>query len=80
MCHLSWRKGSTSDRALGQLLRYVGWVREHLEDLEGVSPDAEVEGKLIVSEPSTKLVYAISVVLELTLYEYEKEVTLNQSS
>lgn len=79
VCILELKKGSTSDRAVGQLLRYVGWVREHLEDLEGVSADADVEGRLIVSEPSEKLEYAISVVPELTLYEYEMEVTLNQS-
>lgn len=80
VCILELKKGSTSDQAVGQLLRYVGWVREHLEDLEGVSTDAEVEGRLIVSEPSEKLEYAISVVPELTLYEYEMKVTLNQSN
>lgn len=80
VCILELKKGSTSDRAVGQLLRYVGWVREHLEELEDVSADADVEGRLIVSEPSEKLEYAISVVPELTLYEYEMEVTLNQST
>ena len=79
ICILELKKGSTSDRAVGQLLRYLGWVRDHLEDLEGVSADADVEGRLIVSEPSEKLEYAISVVPELTLYEYDMEVTLNQS-
>jgi hypothetical protein len=80
VCVLELKRSGTSDRAVGQLLRYVGWVREHLEDLEGVSTDAEVEGRLIVSEPSEKLEYAISAVPELTLYEYEMEVTLNQST
>lgn len=80
VCILELKKGSTSDRAVGQLLRYVGWVREHLEELEDVSADADVEGRLIVSEPSEKLEYAISVVPELTLYEYGMEVTLNQST
>ena len=79
VCILELKKGSTSDRAVGQLLRYVGWVRDHLEDLEGVSDDADVEGRLIVNEPSEKLEYAISVVPELMLYEYEMQVTLNQS-
>ena len=80
VCILELKKGRTSDRAVGQLLRYVGWVRDHLEDLEDVSADADVEGRLIVSEPSEKLEYAISVVPELTLYEYGMEVTLNQST
>ncbi len=80
VCVLELKKGSTSDRAVGQLLRYVGWVDEHLEDLEGVSANADVEGRLVVSEPSEKLEYAISAVPELTMYEYEMEVILNQST
>lgn len=80
VCVLELKKSSTSDRAVGQLLRYVGWVDEHLEDLEGVSTDADVEGRLVVSEPSEKLEYAISAVPELTMYEYEMEVILNQST
>lgn len=79
ICILELKKGRTSDQAVGQLLRYVGWVRDHLEDLEGVSNDADVEGRLIVSKPSEKLEYAISAVPELTLYEYEMEVRLSQS-
>ncbi|UWG49199.1 hypothetical protein AArcCO_4024 (plasmid) [Halalkaliarchaeum sp. AArc-CO] len=80
VCVLELKKGSTSDRAVGQLLRYVGWVRGNLKDLEGVSPNADVEGRLVVNEPSEKLEYAISVVPELMLYEYEMQVTLNQSA
>ena len=78
VCILELKRGSTSDRAVGQLLRYVGWVHEHLEDLEDVSTDAEVEGRLIVSESSEKLEYAISVVPGVTLYEYQMEVSLLQ--
>lgn len=78
VCILELKKGSTSDRAVGQLLRYAGWVEGHLENLEEVSADAEVEGRLIVNEPSEKLEYALSVVPELTLYEYELEVELNE--
>lgn len=80
ICILELKKGSTSDRAVGQILRYIGWVRAHLDDLEGVSADAEVEGRLIVSDSSEKLEYAMAVIPELTLYEYEMEVTLNQST
>lgn len=72
-------KGSTSDRAVGPL-RYVRWVCELLEDLEGVGTNAEVEGWVIVSEPSEKLEYVISAVPELTMYEYDMKVILNQST
>lgn len=80
VCVVELKKGGTSDMAVGQLLRYVGWVRKHLDDLEGVSVDADVEGWLVVSESSEKLDYAMSAVPELTLYEYEMEVILNQLS
>jgi len=80
VCVLELKKGRTSDRAVGQLLRYVGWVRDNLEDLEGVSADSDVEGRLIVNKTSEKLEYAISAVPDLMLYEYEMQVRLNQST
>jgi RecB family endonuclease NucS len=76
VCVLELKKGSTSDRAVGQLLRYVGWVRQHLPELQDVDAEAEVEGRLVVSQPSEKLEYAISAVSELELYRYEMEVSL----
>lgn len=80
VCVLELKKGDTSDSAVGQLLRYVGWVRDHLDDLDGVDDDAEVEGRLIVSESSEKLEYAITAVPELMLYRYEMEVALVPSN
>lgn len=79
VCVLELKKGTTSDRAVGQLLRYVGWVRQHLPELEAVDADAEVEGRLVVSEPSDKLEYAISAVSDMELYRYEMEVSLVQA-
>lgn len=78
VCVLELKKGGTSDRAVGQLLRYVGWVRQHLTELEGVDADAEVEGRLVVSEPSEKLEYAVSAVSDVYLYRYEMDVSLVQ--
>ena len=78
VCVLELKKGRTSDRAVGQLLRYVGWVQDNIEELEDIDTEADIEGRLIVSKPTDKLEYAISVVPELTLHEYEMEVRLNQ--
>jgi hypothetical protein len=80
VCVLELKKGGTSDSAVGQLLRYIGWVQDHLEELEGVADSADVEGRLIVSEPSEKLEYAIDATKGVSLYEYEMEVDLIQSS
>ena len=76
VCVLELKKGGTSDRAVGQLLRYVGWVRQHLTELEGVDGDAELEGRLVGSEPSEKLEYAVAAVSAVEIYRYEMEVSL----
>lgn len=78
VCVLELKKGGTSDSAVGQLLRYVGWIRKHLGELESIDENADVEGRLIVSESSEKLGHAISAAPELTLYQYEMEVDLIQ--
>ena len=76
VCVVELKKSDSSDRAVGQLLRYVGWVREHLDNLENVSEDADIEGQLIVSEPTEKLEYALSAVSDLTLRRYNVDVEL----
>ncbi len=76
MCVVELKKSNSSDRAVGQLLRYVGWVDEHLDDLENVAEDADVEGRLIVSGATEKLEYALSAVQGLTLHQYDVNVEL----
>ncbi|WP_242493280.1 PDDEXK family nuclease [Haloarcula hispanica] len=79
VCVVELKKSDSSDRAVGQLLRYVGWVDEHLTDLENVSEEAVVEGRLIVSGSTEKLDYALSAVQDLTLHEYDVNVELRAS-
>lgn len=76
VCVVELKKSDTSDKAVGQLLRYIGWVRENLDQLEAVESDATVEGRLIVREPTTKLEYALSAVSDVTLHQYEVDFTL----
>ncbi|MGB9934048.1 hypothetical protein [Haloarcula amylolytica] len=78
VCVVELKKSNSSDRAVGQLLRYVGWVRDHLDDLD-VSEDADVEGRLIVSGPTEKLEYALSAVQNFTLHQYNINVELRTS-
>lgn len=53
------------DRALGQLARYMGWVRSHL------SPSAEVSGVIVARTIDERLRYAVAVMPRVTLLEYE---------
>jgi hypothetical protein len=53
------------DRALGQLARYMGWVRARL------SPTAEVSGVIVARTIDERLRYAVAVMPRVTLLEYE---------
>lgn len=70
VCVVELKKSKSNDRAVGQLLRYIGWIRTHLDELEDVAPDAKVEGLLIVSKETEKLQYAMSAVPDVELREY----------
>jgi len=62
------KRNQTSDQTVGQLLRYMGWVKQHLAE------DAEtVHGLIICREADDKLLYALSAVqnVELRLYEVD---------
>jgi hypothetical protein len=60
------KRGQTSDETVGQVLRYMGWVREKL-----ASPGDEVHGLIIAHEPDERLHYALlsSDKIELLLYD-----------
>jgi len=53
------------DRALAQLARYMGWVRTHL------SAEAEVHGVIVARTIDERLRYAVVVMPNVTLLEYE---------
>ena len=62
------KRNQTSDQTVGQLLRYIGWVKRHL-----AKAGDEVHGMIICREADDALRYALSVVsnVELRLYEVE---------
>lgn len=62
------KRNQTSDQTVGQLLRYIGWVKGHLAESED-----EVHGMIICHEADDALRYALTTVqnVELRLYEVE---------
>ena len=53
------------DRVVGQVLRYMGWIREHL------AGEVPVKGIIVASEISKDLILATSSVKDIRLVEYE---------
>jgi hypothetical protein len=48
------KKGRKNDEVVGQVLRYMGWVRQHL-----VKQEEDVRGLIIVRDKDAKLEYAV---------------------
>jgi len=59
------RTQDTSDKAVGQIARYLGWVREHL------GKNRNVEGLLVARSASEELKYAIKALKDCKLFTYE---------
>jgi len=69
------KRNDTSDSVVGQILRYMGWVRQHLAE-----PGEEVHGLVIARTGDLALQYAISAVAELRFMTYEVEFKLIPAS
>jgi len=59
------KKGKSSDQVVGQILRYMGWVRENL------AKDYNVRGVIISGDKDEKLEYALKIVPSINLFIYE---------
>jgi endonuclease len=53
------------DKAVGQILRYMGWIKENL------AREKNVKGVIVSKMATDKLKYAASMVPEISLFEYE---------
>jgi restriction system protein len=60
------KRNQTSDQTVGQILRYIGWVRQNLAE-----PEEEVKGLIIVHDVDERLQYALSVIPNVDLQQYE---------
>ncbi len=59
------KKGRESDKVVGQILRYMGWIREEL-----CQDGQNVKGMIICQEFDDKLYYATKAVPNITLKHY----------
>lgn len=61
------KRARSPDHAIGQLTRYMGWVQQT------IGKGHDVNGVIVAKEISMSLRYAISVVPNISLFEYEIE-------
>ena len=65
------KRGRASDVVVGQVLRYMGFVKEQIAE-----PDQVVEGAIIALEDDKKMRWALMAVPSITFYRYEVSFTL----
>ena len=68
------KRGQASDATVGQILRYMGWVREHL----CIEPQG-VQGIVICQEADDRLEYALSMMPNVGVKFYQIEFRLMDS-
>lgn len=61
-----------ADRALGQLLRYMGWIKKN------VSNGKSVKGIIVANKMDDKIKYAVTITPDVSLYEYEMKFELTK--
>jgi hypothetical protein len=61
------------DRAVGQLLRYMGWIKQNLAE-----PGQKVKGMIIARNMSNDLKLATSQVSDVELFEYQLSISLKK--
>lgn len=59
------KKGRTSDAVVGQILRYIAWVRENMANGKAV------KGTVVVLDVDDKLKYALKELKDIKLYTYQ---------
>ena len=65
------KRGRSSDRVVGQILRYMGWVREQL------AGGRDVSGIIITHEYDDKVRYAVSELPRVEAWTYQVSFTLD---
>jgi len=68
------KSSGASDRVIGQLLRYMGWVRTHL------AKQGDVRGIIIAKQASDDLKYAASNLRNVVIKEYEVQFNFRDSA
>lgn len=70
------KKGRSSDVVVGQILRYMGWVKEHLavNDYE----EYDVRGIIISKDKDDRLEYALKMLPKVNVFLYEVSFALKR--
>ena len=63
-----------ADKAMGQISRYMGWVKLNLAE------DKMVKGVIAAKTVDEKLKYAASIIPDLSLFEYELNFKIQEVS
>lgn len=66
------KRGRVADRAIGQISRYMGWIKKNL------AHGKMVKGVIVAKSISSNLRHAIVAVPNISLFEYEVAFSLNQ--
>lgn len=66
------KRGRVADRAIGQISRYMGWIKKNL------AHGKMVKGVIVAKSISSNLRHAIVAVPNVSLFEYEVAFSLNQ--
>ena len=59
------KKGKSSDQVVGQILRYIAWIKEN-----EAKPDEKVKGLIITKEQDDKLKYSLMATENIELMNY----------
>lgn len=70
---LELKKGHDSDKVLGQVLRYMGWIRKRK-----AQPGESVRGIIIAGQSDPRLEYALQAVEGVELYVYTVDFKLRE--
>ena len=68
------KRNQSADETVGQVLRYMGWVKKHL-----AKPEEDVRGLIISRAADRALPYALSMVSGIELRTYEVQFTLSEA-
>lgn len=67
------KKGKSDDQVVGQVLRYIGWVKENLAESE-----EKVNGLIITQDKGDKLLYALKTLKNVNLMTYTVKFDLKE--
>jgi hypothetical protein len=71
---LELKKGKSSDAVTGQILRYIGWIKENLAE-----PNQTVRGIIILGEIDEKLKYSVKTLDNVNVLTYSVSFQLKET-